>query len=91
MIDFVSPFPRLKRGEKSTIFAVMSVTEEFEQNGCTIAESAPGDESIDVTLLDDSLRLTPWQRLLENERALALVRMLEAAQLSANGSPEPTS
>ena len=44
------------------------------------------EEEIDVSLLEDSLRLTPWQRLLENERALALVRMLEAAHVTADGT-----
>lgn len=51
----------------------------------TSPEQQAGDE-IDVSLLEDSLRLTPWQRLLENERALALIRMLEAAALPADGT-----
>jgi hypothetical protein len=37
------------------------------------AESTREPEEIEVSLLEDSLRLTPWQRLLENERALALM------------------
>lgn len=49
------------------------------------------EEEIDVSLLEDSLRLTPWQRLQENERALALVRMLEAAQASADGAAKSDS
>ena len=48
-------------------------------------------EDIDVSLLEDSLRLTPWQRLLENERALELVRMLEAVEPRADGAAEPNS
>ncbi|HEY5909419.1 MAG TPA: hypothetical protein VJA21_02315 [Verrucomicrobiae bacterium] len=50
----------------------------------------PGNqpEEIDLSLLEDSLRRTPWQRLLENDRALALVRMLETAQMPADGTPE---
>ncbi len=47
------------------------------------------EEDIDVSLLEDSLRLSPWQRLLENERALALVRMLEAAHVPADGTSKP--
>jgi len=54
------------------------------------AEDARGPEEIDLSLLEDSLRLTPWQRLLENERALALVRMLEAAHLPHNGTTDST-
>ena len=46
---------------------------------------------VDLSLLEDSLRLTPWQRLLENERALALVRMLEAARLPADGPTQSNS
>ncbi len=51
--------------------------------------SAPGSEEIDLSLLEDSLRLSPWQRLLENERALALVRMLEASRLPVDGPVQP--
>jgi hypothetical protein len=58
-----------------------------ETNSMNSPEHQAGEE-IDVSLLEDSLRLTPWQRLLENERALALVRMLEAAQLPADGTSE---
>lgn len=35
---------------------------------------------IDMSLVEANLRLTPWERLLENDRALALVEALEAAQ-----------
>jgi hypothetical protein len=44
------------------------------------------DADIDISLLEDSLRLTPWQRLIENDRALALVRMLEQAKVSKHGT-----
>lgn len=44
------------------------------------------DNDIDLTLLEDSLRLTPWQRLIENDRALALVRMLEQAKIRNDGT-----
>jgi hypothetical protein len=43
---------------------------------------------IDISLLEDSLRLTPWQRLIENDRALALVRMLEDAKARENGTSQ---
>lgn len=49
-------------------------------------EPEDSTEDIDFSLLEDSLRLTPWQRLLENDRALALVRMLEAARPQVNGT-----
>ncbi len=55
-----------------------------------LKESSPahmaGEADIDISLLDDSLRLTPWQRLIENDRALALVRMLEQAKIREHGT-----
>ncbi len=45
-----------------------------------------GEADIDISLLEDSLRLTPWQRLIENDRALALVRMLEQAKIREHGT-----
>jgi hypothetical protein len=47
-------------------------------------EAGPGwraaaDAGVDMRLLEDSLRLTPWERLEENQRALALVVALEEA------------
>ncbi len=61
---------------------------ESTENDSSIAESARKAAEIDLSLLEDSLRLTPWQRLLENERALALVRMLEAARMRGDGASE---
>jgi len=43
---------------------------------------------VDMNLLEDSLRLSPWQRLLENDSALALVRMLERAKVRDDGSAD---
>jgi hypothetical protein len=45
-----------------------------------------GEADIDISLLEDSLQLTPWQRLIENDRALALVRMLEQAKIREHGT-----
>jgi hypothetical protein len=61
------------------------------QNHNSTGEPAPKVEEIDISLLEDSLRLTPWQRLVENQRMLALVRMLEAAQVPADGTAQPDS
>jgi hypothetical protein len=54
-----------------------------------LSGSPPDD--IDVSLLEDSLRITPWQRLVENDRALALVRMLEQAGSRSNGTTHQAS
>ena len=50
-----------------------------------------GNADIDFSLLEDSLRLTPWQRLVENDRALALVRMLEQAKIRNDGKAQSSS
>jgi hypothetical protein len=64
---------------------------ERAQHHTPTAQRAGKVDLIDFSLLDDSLRLSPWQRLLENERALALVRMLEAARMPADGAAQPNS
>lgn len=35
---------------------------------------------VDMGLLEDNLRLAPWERLLANDRALGLIRALEMAK-----------
>ncbi len=37
---------------------------------------------IDMSLIEENLRRSPWERLLVNERALALIRALEQAKLA---------
>lgn len=69
------------------IGAASAFMESFE-NHDSGAESRNNAAEIDLSLLEDSLRLTPWQRLQENERALALVRMLEAVRMSGDGASE---
>lgn len=49
------------------------------------------DADIDLSLLEDSLRLTPWQRLVENDRALGLVRMIEQARIRWDGTADQNS
>jgi hypothetical protein len=36
-------------------------------------------EGIDMSLVEANLSMTPWERLVENDRALALVNLLEEA------------
>ncbi len=45
-----------------------------------------GKADLDISLLEDCLCLSPWQRLVENDRALALVRMLERARIRKDGT-----
>jgi len=67
-----------------------SVQPESSSNGPSEAaaheKAAEGNDKIDFSLLADSLRLTHWQRLVENERSLALVRMLEEARRQPHGA-----
>jgi hypothetical protein len=67
------------------------MTKKNSKAGMALKETSPryvtDETNIDVSLLEDSLRLTPWQRLIENDRALALVRMLEQAKIRKDGTP----
>ncbi|HEX5219344.1 MAG TPA: hypothetical protein VFZ59_07225 [Verrucomicrobiae bacterium] len=40
---------------------------------------------IDMSLIEENLRRSPWERLLANDRALALVRALECGSGSTPG------
>lgn len=43
-------------------------------------------QGIDMSLIEENLRLTPWERLLANDRALALVRALQQAKPVTHGT-----
>ena len=43
------------------------------------------EQGEDMSLLEENLRLSPWERLLANDRALALVRAVENAKPICNG------
>lgn len=40
---------------------------------------------MDMSLLEENLKRTPWERLLANDRALALVRVIEQAKPVTDG------
>ena len=40
------------------------------------------EAGVDMSLIEENLRKTPWERLLANDAALALIRTLEKAKLS---------
>ena len=42
---------------------------------------ATSENGIDISLLEDSLAKTPWERMLANDDALHLVDLLQAAML----------
>ncbi|HEY5913262.1 MAG TPA: hypothetical protein VJA21_21935 [Verrucomicrobiae bacterium] len=46
-------------------------------------ERATSDDGIDLSLLEESLAKTVWERLLANDDALRLADMLQAATLKA--------
>lgn len=48
---------------------------------------AAHDSGLDMSLIEENLRITPWERLLANDRALALVRMVEHATPVEDGTP----
>lgn len=43
-------------------------------------------QGIDMSLIEENLRLTPWERLLANDRALSLVRALQQATSVTDGT-----
>jgi hypothetical protein len=43
------------------------------------ADKAAGDRDIDLSLQEESLRLTPWERMLANDDALNFAESLRAA------------
>ena len=44
------------------------------------------EQGEDMSLLEHNLKLSPWERLLANDRALALVRDLEIAKPIEDGT-----
>jgi hypothetical protein len=40
----------------------------------------------DMSLIEENLRLSPWQRLLNNNRDLALLRGIQNARAAKNGT-----
>jgi hypothetical protein len=62
------------------------------QNGSILREPAPGhlpdpDEDLDLSLLEDSLAKTPWQRMQANDDALRFSECLRAAMERRNAKP----
>ena len=44
------------------------------------------DAGIDMSLIEENLRRSPWERLLANDAALALVRTIQHAKPVLNGA-----
>jgi len=47
---------------------------------------AAAKAGMDMSLLEENLNRSPWERLLANDAALALIRAIEGAQPVSNGS-----
>jgi len=45
------------------------------------------EQGEDMSLVEENLRLSSWERLLANDRALALVRSVENAKPVEDGAP----
>ena len=43
------------------------------------------EAGIDMSLIEQNLEMSPWERLLRNDRALALARMMETSRATADG------
>jgi hypothetical protein len=44
------------------------------------------DAGIDMSLVEANLAMSPWERLLENDRALGLITMLEQARAAKDAT-----
>jgi hypothetical protein len=65
---------------------------EAWDNGSTTREAVPAyrpatDGEIDVSLLEDSLAKTPWERMQANDDALRFADSLHAAMAKRNAKP----
>ncbi len=64
---------------------------EQKENGLSPHEIASSDqlptcEEVDISLLEDSLRKTPWERMLANDDALRFAELLREAMEKRNAS-----
>jgi hypothetical protein len=46
------------------------------------------DSGIDMSLIEENLQRSPWERLLANDRALALIRALQKSKPVADGTTD---
>ena len=66
---------------------------EAGENGSTAREAVPAcrlatDGEIDVSLLEDSLAKTPWERMQANDDALRFADLLRAAMDQRNANED---
>ena len=73
---------KLKTGELERTLAVR----EGQEEDSLCRETAEG--GIDVSLLEDSLAKTPWERMQANDDALRFADSLRAAMEERNAKPE---
>jgi hypothetical protein len=53
-----------------------------------LAEAGSGEGDIDISLLEESLRMAPWDRMLANDDALNFAESLRAAMERRNAKPK---
>jgi hypothetical protein len=46
------------------------------------------ESGLDMSLIEENLKRSPWERLLSNDRALALVRAIEKAKPVFDGATD---
>jgi hypothetical protein len=71
--------------------AKISVNDPIQSTGEALNESAPvygcSCDDLDLSLLQESLRLTPWERMLANDDALNFGETLRAAMKQRDAKP----
>lgn len=82
-IDGIRPGRNLSRMKASPIKPAM----QKQQSESRPAESATSDDAIDLSLLEESLAKTVWERMLANDDALRLADLLQAAMLKTRAKP----
>jgi len=58
-----------------------------QRSGSRSAESATSDDAIDLSLIEESLAKTVWERMLANDDALRLADLLQSAMLRTRAKP----
>jgi hypothetical protein len=66
----------------------MEIDQKITANDAAHRDSAWAEaeaSGIDMTLIEQTLRLTVWERLVEHQRALERVRIFQNARIKPNG------
>ncbi len=75
----------MKTAEKTHEAQILSIPPSKQGIASALHESS--DSDIDLSLLDDSLAMTPWERMQANDDALNFAESLKRAMEERNAEP----